>query len=461
MIPIDGFFSPTTTEVIARTFLHFLWQGVAIGALLSLGLSALARRSAAERYAFCVAGMAALVAAPAVTLAVIRTSIPDGNAITAASSIDMRAIQPFFPWLTTLWVLGASLLQLRLCLAWLQAHVAIRRARPIASPEWTRLAASIGDRLGVTRAVRILESRAVCTPAVVGWLRPVILVPAGFLESLPLAHVRAILAHELAHVRRYDFLVNIAQGVFESLLFFHPVTWWLSKRLRVEREFCCDDAAVAVCASRLEYARALSAVETLRHDAPSFAVSAKGGDLVSRIHRMVGRRPDDRKPSRMGTPLMAVLLAGALVWVAAVACDSTEPSTASPVAASDSDGQLGEDLHDVTLHGDATSAEASAEHNVFFHDDDSATMSFDVDVLSDHTVVRVVREGADAEPVVLEFMKDATPDQAHEVVLEKIRSGELSPEEGKAALYKLLETTKRSMEASVPFGEAVVETQSD
>ena len=117
--------------------------------------------------------------------------------------------------------------------------------------------------MGVRRAVALLESARVEVPMVVGWLRPAILVPVAALSGLTALELEAILAHELAHIRRHDYLVNLLQCVVEALMFYHPATWWISRVIRREREHCCDDMAVAACRDRLVYARALAAMEGL------------------------------------------------------------------------------------------------------------------------------------------------------------------------------------------------------
>jgi hypothetical protein len=126
-------------------------------------------------------------------------------------------------------------------------------------------------------------------PTVIGWLRPVILLPASTLTGLSAAQIEALLAHELAHIRRYDYLINLLQTAVETLLFYHPAVWWISRQIREEREHCCDDLAVAACGNVLIYARALAELERLRVAAPRFAVAATGGPLVRRIQRLIGR----------------------------------------------------------------------------------------------------------------------------------------------------------------------------
>ena len=142
-------------------------------------------------------------------------------------------------------------------------------------------------------------------PTVVGWLRPAILLPVAALASLSPAQVEAILAHELAHIRRHDYAVNVLQTIAETLLFYHPAVWWLSKRIRAEREHCCDDIAVAVCGDPVSYAQALAELETWRTGSTTMAMAATGGALLDRGRRIL-RVPITDEPR---SPSWAVTLA--------------------------------------------------------------------------------------------------------------------------------------------------------
>ena len=127
---------------------------------------------------------------------------------------------------------------------------------------------------------------------VIGWLRPVVLVPTAALAGLPPAQLEALLAHELAHVRRHDYLVNLLQAVVETLLFYHPAVWWVSRQVRAEREHCCDDIAVSVC-DRVDYVSALSALAAIAAP-PRLALAATDGRLVSRVRRLLRREPAEQ-----------------------------------------------------------------------------------------------------------------------------------------------------------------------
>jgi hypothetical protein len=145
--------------------------------------------------------------------------------------------------------------------------------------------------------VRLLESTLVRAPTTIGWLRPVILLPASAFTGLTLQQLELILAHELAHIRRHDYLVNLFHVAAETLLFYHPAVWWVSRQARIEREHACDDLAVAVCGDPIAYARALTQMERLRKDAPLLAIAADGGKLSARIRRLVENSQGSRRAS--------------------------------------------------------------------------------------------------------------------------------------------------------------------
>ena len=178
--------------------------------------------------------------------------------------------------------------------------------------------------------VRLLESALVEVPTLIGWLRPTILVPASVFIGLTPDQLEAILAHELAHVRRYDYLVNLFQTVIETILFYHPAVWWISRKLREERENCCDDIALEVMQNRLVYVSALARLEEGR--SMPLVLTASGGSLLQRIKRIVGA--NNRKVSAW--PLWALM-----IGVLAVVCLTKLKAIESPVVANASMTPMG------------------------------------------------------------------------------------------------------------------------
>jgi uncharacterized protein (TIGR03435 family) len=309
------------------TLVHFLWQGALI-AILYASARHFVRR-AEGRYLIAFAALAAMMAAPVISWCVMapsdapaaivsvdRTARVPGtiSAVQASLPAGLPAAQnaPWLAWSVGIWLVGASAFSIRLLGSWIMAaSLRWKLARP-APLEWCQTMERLRARLGIARAVGLRVSAAVYSPTVIGALRPLVLVPAGMLTGLPAAQVEALLLHELAHIRRHDYLVNLLQSVAEALLFYHPAVWWVSSHIRAERERCCDDAAVAVGGDVLEYVSALAELESSR---PSHlaAVAANGGSLADRIARLLGeRRP---APGKRGTLLAAALLAAATYGV--------------------------------------------------------------------------------------------------------------------------------------------------
>ncbi len=225
------------------------------------------------------------------------------------------------PWLALFWIAGVCIFYLSQVAGW----VSLRRLRKrgvCAPPEkWMAVAAGLGARLCISRQVLLLESCLGNVPMVLGHFRPLILVPVGMLAGLPASQVEAILLHELAHIRRCDYLVNLLQRCVEGLLFYHPAAWWVSRVIRAERENCCDDVVVSISGNQHEYAVALTALEQIRCTGHEVAVAATGGNIVKRIRRLL--YPEG--PAGSWAPLVAAALVVATATVALAAWQSDSP----------------------------------------------------------------------------------------------------------------------------------------
>jgi len=207
----------------------------------------------------------------------------------AASVVRSReSITPVLPWIVSLWIAGVALLSLRWFGAWTWLRALRRRARFDIPAAWEQSWRDLLRRARISAPVRLAIQSSIQVPCVIGWLRPVILMPAAALAGTDWQMVEALLAHELAHIRRHDYLVNLLQTAVDTLLFYHPAVWWVSRQVRMERENCCDDIAAALCGDCVLYARALIHIEELRAPRAAFAMSAAGGSLTGRIQRLLG-----------------------------------------------------------------------------------------------------------------------------------------------------------------------------
>ena len=330
--------SPNVMRTLGWALVHFVWQGLALAALASVAM-AMCRRSAA-RYALGVGTLVLMLAAPIATLTTLWNARADTNR-SWVSSVSLSTLpstitryaprrlshsagQPPITeprplpsndallWFVEAWFAGVVLLSLRTAGGFLLV-VRMRRkdVKPL-SVRVRKLCLTVQERLHLQRAIRYCESRMLDAPAVIGWLRPAVLLPVTALTGLSDEQLQAVIAHELAHIRRLDNIVNLFQIVVETLLFYHPAVWWLSKRIRAERENCCDDAAISVCGDATEYARALAHMAQLR-PAPALAMAANRGPLVARVARLLGVVNTRSSARTAGITASILLLVGAVV----------------------------------------------------------------------------------------------------------------------------------------------------
>ncbi|NQU23551.1 MAG: M48 family metalloprotease, partial [Candidatus Nealsonbacteria bacterium] len=241
-------------------------------------------------------------------------------------------LSPWMPWCVVAWFVGVFVVSVWNLGGWIAAQRLKRLGTNPVAEEISRRLSTLAERSGINRSVAIMKSLMVEVPVVVGWLRPMILLPVGILTGLTHAELDAILAHELAHIRRHDYLVNLLQTVLETLFFYHPGVWWISRQIRAEREHCCDDMAVTVCGSKIDYASALAAVEAGRA-APKMVMAARkaDGSTLGRIRRVLGFAGNG--PRRWSSSLAGGLVTSAMI-VALVTCfvvadEGTEESTSA------------------------------------------------------------------------------------------------------------------------------------
>ena len=283
---------------LGRTLLHSLWEGAAVALALAAVLSI--ARSSRIRYGAACAAMVVLLVGLVVTFARLAPEEPihiplaaAGHALTTPPSLFSR--QPLPPneprpiddlaWLAPFWIAGVLIFHLRGITSWMAAR-RLRQTGVCCAPDLLQVRLDqLSLRLRLTRPVALLESCLAEVPVVIGYMRPIILMPVGLLTGLPTGQVEAILLHELAHIRRHDYLTNMLQVFVEGMLFYHPAIWWISGIIRNERENCCDDLVVAVTGGAYTYAQALTALEQ-RRDNAGVALAATGGSLVNRIQKI-------------------------------------------------------------------------------------------------------------------------------------------------------------------------------
>ena len=332
MSNIANWLSPEVLRTLGWTLLHFLWQGAGLAALFAV--AAAACRSASARYALAVGALVLMLMSPVVTFTWLRTQAnpavrtgaegaltwagtPTQNATalsgSRASVAESGTEQPMaMLWLVEAWFLGVLLLSLRTAGGLILIERMRRKEIKRVGEELYARCLALQRRMGIERFIQYCECHRLDAPAVLGWFRPVVLLPVRALTGLTEAQIEAVIAHELAHIRRLDCFVNLFQIATETLLFYHPAVWRVSQRIRAERENCCDDEAIAVCGDAANYARALTLMEEWR-TAPALMMAANRSPLGERVMRLLGWNGTAGRIRVAGLAGSFVCLVGALL----------------------------------------------------------------------------------------------------------------------------------------------------
>lgn len=350
----------TLVPALGAVLLGFLWQGAVIGLFTWLALSLLRYARPQARYAVACAALLACVLVPVWQLVSAFSDVGGARDVQVdtlratnepASSTASPGVFAFdalpalpdaaLPWIVALWAAGAGVLALRMACGLLWVRRLRNGSTPCDGNDWQARLDRLARRMGLHRAIALRIVADGDSPLSAGWWRPVVLVPAALALRMPAPLLEALLAHELAHIRRHDYLVNLLQGAVEVVLFYHPVVWWLSRRIRIEREQVADDIAASVLGEPRRLAVALSELDRYTVPFPAFAQAAHGGQLMSRIQQLV--RPDRRAVGGIvALPLIGLVAAGIAFYaharIAPVSITDTSPATtgvatlATPVA---------------------------------------------------------------------------------------------------------------------------------
>ncbi len=323
---------PQWTQALGWALLNSVWQGLLIFLVLFVALRFIRSEHARLRYALACVALGLVFVCAAVTFGYVLNNLPAArDAVATVGSVTLstpaapdhapapalldRALDLItrnMPWILLTWLTGALVFALRL----LGGLWYVRRLRTdcrVLENEWSALLKNLASRMKIGLPVALAESVRVNAPVVVGYLKPVVLIPVGMLSGMSTEQVETIFVHELAHIRRHDYLVNIVQSVVETIFFFNPFTWMLSAVIRREREFCCDDEVLRCHANSMAYARALASIEAARLERPVLALSLaqNKNQLLNRIKRMMEKSTKNYSTRDRWVPL--VLLAVGLV----------------------------------------------------------------------------------------------------------------------------------------------------
>jgi len=324
--------SPEVLRTLGWTLLHFIWQGAGLAALFAVATAVC--RSSTARYALAVSALVLMMVSPVITFTWLRApanpAVQTGaggastsagtstrNAIALSSSLapvaESRTVQPSaMLWLVEAWFLGVLLLSLRTAGGlFLIERMRRKEVQPVGGELYERCLA-LQRGMGLDRVIQYCECHGLDAPAVLGWFRPVVLLPVRALTGLSEQQIEAVIAHELAHIRRLDCFVNLFQIAAETLLFYHPAVWWVSQGIRAERENCCDDEAISLCGDAVNYARALTLMEEWR-TAPRLMMAANRSPLAQRVVRVLGWEGARGGTRVAGLAASFVCLVGALL----------------------------------------------------------------------------------------------------------------------------------------------------
>jgi beta-lactamase regulating signal transducer with metallopeptidase domain len=323
---INELFSERLVQALGWTILHSFWQGAVVALLLALAMIGLRRNSSGVRYFVSATALFTMMALWAITFVTHYQSYSesisaDAQEVPAPEQIAEEIIvavtetttqnatwgdyfayfgnyfEQHLPLIVCVWAMGIVILLLR----FLGAYSYLQRLKHYktfaVSEYWQTTTQLLATQLKIRRAVRLLESAMIQVPMVIGHLKPVILLPLGTLTGLSQHQVESILAHELAHIRRNDYLVNLFQSVVEIILFYNPFIWWISGIIQEERENCADDIAVSLTGDSLTLVKTLATLEELRLSTPQFAMALSGrkSGLLHRIQRLL--RPRSTQPT--------------------------------------------------------------------------------------------------------------------------------------------------------------------
>jgi len=316
-------------QALCRTLIHSLWQGLIMAMLTGLIMLFTRKSSAAKRYRWLVCVLCLFTISFLFTLVAALNSQPQIDAITQKGIADGPAdiwelvnynllyIQKHAGFIVLVWLLVVCARSFKMLFGFYAVERLKRTKVSRLSSEWEQKVNALAQTMGIKRAIKLLESAIVKVPVAIGYLKPLILIPVGMVNALGLQEVEAILLHELAHIRRRDYLVNLLQNFAETIFFFNPAVLWLSSLIRAEREHCCDDVAVSHTKNKIRYISALVHFEEYSLSSPDYvlALTGKNGGMLQRLERMVTNR--NRSLNKLELAGLALLLLLSTMFIAA------------------------------------------------------------------------------------------------------------------------------------------------
>jgi beta-lactamase regulating signal transducer with metallopeptidase domain len=324
---IDRIFSEQIIESVGWAVVHSLWQSTLIAIFLAVAFSFIGKEKAGRRYQIAFGGLLIAFFAFVGTFLLYYSS--SGNEVSVAGvagqSLDVMhteapsaiermssSVRVYLPVIFNVWVLGLIIVGIKMFGGWIYIEKIKRRVSKEIPGHYHQIVSRIKAQLGVRKKILVGVSERVAAPIVAGFIKPIILIPVGLVNQLNDREVEAILTHEIAHIRRNDYLFNLIQSVIETILYFNPAIWWISSAVRNTREHCCDDMAIQYCGDQLMYAGALVKAEEMRASVNlrrPYALSFLGQkeNLLNRIKRIL------QQPEKNAIAMEKILMSAGLL----------------------------------------------------------------------------------------------------------------------------------------------------
>ncbi|BAX82004.1 TonB-dependent receptor plug domain-containing protein [Labilibaculum antarcticum] len=330
---INNFDLYELSHTIGWTLVHSLWQAMVIGGLIWLLFRFISKDNARIRYAFSGLGLILICVASAITFyryipsntsiavsdiaAQIKTIgfVQQEESFFARLWIQLQAqLENTFPYLVNIWMIGMLFLSINLILKYIQTLKLKKHLTYPLRSKYMAIANRLVLKYNLKQNILFKESGLLDIPSVIGYFKPIVLLPVSMLSGIPENQLEIIIAHELAHIRRHDYLLQFIQGIIELVFFYHPVVWWLSSVVNAEREHICDDLAVTVCGESLPLIKALNNMEAIRKKQYEMVLgfSGKKGKVLNRIKRILRPKAstNPRRERFMLSGVFTLLFAG-------------------------------------------------------------------------------------------------------------------------------------------------------
>lgn len=374
MRQVFEFFNSYSLDIVGYTLLHSLWQGLIVSGIVAVLLRNVPTKHSNTRYAVATVGLFSIVIMSVITFVYLRSGLsgaktlsltrefpgdfaqalsPSPAAVTTYLTSVQTLIEWCMPFFLMIWIAGAFVFVMRIVMGLVHIERLRGQAMPMGT-EWHNYIQEISAKLKIDRVVTLAES-AVEAPVVIGYLKPFILIPIGMCASLSTAQLETIFIHELMHIRRKDYLINMMQCFVEAIYFFNPFVWTLSNMIKSEREHCCDDAVVQIHGNATVYASALAALEEVRLSKTTLSLSLAGNknELLKRIKRLMEKSAQHYYGGRKIVPaLLLVLGLISASWIS---------STTTPAAGDENLTHIATVVQDTTKKGKKNKAAKKAQ----------------------------------------------------------------------------------------------------